>query len=53
MNHKYYEIARSERATPEEIIEATERMIENQSHVRVPPNVEIISVEELYKNGKN
>lgn len=53
LNHKYYEIARSETATDDEIIEATEIMIVNQSYVKVPPNVEKISIEEFCRNGKD
>ena len=53
LNHKYYEIARSESATDDEVIEATEKMIENQSHVKVPQNIEKIIIEEFYKNGKD
>lgn len=53
LNHKYYEIVRSESATTEEIGEAAEKMIYNQSLVKVPPNAENISKEELFNDGKD
>ena len=45
LNHSYYEIARSETATIDEIINANDAMIENQSKVNVPSRAEeIISI---------
>ena len=43
LNHSYYEIARSETATIDEIIEANEVMIVNQSKVNIPSGVENIN----------
>ncbi|WP_010249271.1 hypothetical protein [Acetivibrio cellulolyticus] len=43
LNHKYYEIARSETASIEEITEANKIMIENQSKVTMPDGVKDIS----------
>jgi len=42
LNHKYYEIARSEISTIDEIMQATNIMIKNQSKVTVPIDAKII-----------
>lgn len=48
LNHKFYEIARSESATTDEIAIATEKMIENQSQALVPKDAEKIKIEEFF-----
>ena len=42
LNHSYYEIARSETATLEEIAKANEAMVNNQAKVPVPPGAKDI-----------
>ena len=51
LNHKFYEIARSESATTDEIVTATEKMIENQSQVLVPKDAEKIRIEEFINDS--
>lgn len=53
LNHHYYEIARSENATQEEIIEATQKMIENQSLVNPPEGSQNISIQKEILDGKD
>mgnify|MGYP003623518034 CR=1 FL=1 len=43
LNHSYYETARSETATIDEIIEANEMMKQNQANVNIPPGAEDIN----------
>lgn len=44
LNHSYYEVARSETATIDKIIEANDIMKQNQSKVKIPLGVENIDI---------